>query len=96
MSTSHDPDASEVVQAAGRRGLGRRPVLRRWAALAWSAFLGAVLSLSVLLLMPEGWLDAPVDFRRLSLLFAGLWLLAAVPAASAMLLARHREPWSDA
>lgn len=85
--TDHaDPHSSEVVAVASARALGSRPVLRSVANVGWSAFLGASLSLVTVLLVPEDWLDPPVDFGRLSLLFLGLWTLALVPALSAVLL----------
>lgn len=84
-------EAEAIVRAAAARGLGASPALRCAANVGWSAFLGASLALIVLLLLPEGWLDAPVGFERLSLLFLGLWTLAVVPALSAALLARARR-----
>lgn len=83
---SEEADGAEVVAAATRRALGSRPALRCAANVGWSAFIGASLALVVMLLVPEGWLDAPVEFGRLSLLFLGLWTLAVVPALSAALL----------
>lgn len=94
--TREAPDADEIVQAASRRGLGRRPALRCAANVGWSAFLGASLALIVMLMVPEGWLDPPVGIERLSLLFLGLWTLAVVPALSAVLLARAQRADSRA
>lgn len=91
-----EPDAAQIVAAAAGRGLGRRPGLRCAATVAWSAFIGATLALIVLMLVPEGWLDAPVGFERLSLLFLALWTLASVPALSAALLTCGRDPRRDA
>lgn len=85
---TQEADGAEVVSAATRRALGSRPALRCAANVGWSAFIGASLALIVMLLVPEGWLDAPVEFGRLSLLFLGLWTLAVVPALSAALLSR--------
>jgi hypothetical protein len=83
-----DAEGAEMIAAARRRGLGSRPALRCAANVGWSAFIGASLALITMLLVPEGWLDAPVEFGRLSLLFLGLWTLALVPALSAALLSR--------
>ena len=90
-----EADGAEVVAAATRRALGSRPALRCAAIVGWSAFIGASLALIVLLLVPEGWLDAPVEFGRLSLLFLGLWTLALVPAVSAALLSSCGRTISD-
>lgn len=81
-----DPDAEAITDHAARRGLGNNPRLRTAARVGWSAFIGASLALLILLLMPEGWFDAPLSFGRLSLLFFGLWWIALVPALSAALL----------
>jgi hypothetical protein len=90
MNTESDrdtePQGAEVIEAARNRALGSRPVLRCAANVGWSAFLGASLALIAMLLIPEGWLDAPVEFERLSVLFLGLWTMALVPALSAALL----------
>lgn len=96
MNPGDDPreaeaDADQILAAAASRGLGAHPRLRCAANVGWSAFLGASLALMVMLLVPEGWLDAPVGFGRLSLLFAALWTLAIVPALSAALLSRARK-----
>ena len=82
----HEPEGAAVVAAATARGLGSRPAMRRAANVGWSAFIGASLALVTMLMIPEGWLDAPVEFSRLSLLFLGLWTLALVPALSAAIL----------
>lgn len=87
-----DASAAEaIVMMAASRGLGRRPRLRSAASVGWSAFMGASLTLIVMLLVPEDWLDPPVGFERLSLLFVSLWTLAVVPALSATLLSRSRH-----
>lgn len=91
-----DPSGAEVVEAASARALGSRPALRCAANVGWSAFIGASLALICMLLVPEGWLDAPVGFERLSLLFLGLWTVALVPALSAALLSRGAGRQSDA
>lgn len=92
-----DPEeANSIVEQAAGRGLGSRPTLRCAANVGWSAFIGASLALIVMLLLPEGWLDTPVGFERLSLLFVGLWTLAVVPALSAVLLGRDRRGRADA
>lgn len=95
MDPQPDPESVEVVAAARARALGSRPALRCAANVGWSAFIGASLALVVMLLVPEGWLDAPVEFGRLSLLFLGLWTLALVPALSAALLSRAAGRRSD-
>lgn len=95
-ATPDDPDADQIIRAAAARGLGGKPALRCAANVGWSAFLGASLALIIMLLVPEGWLDPPVGFERLSLLFLGLWTLAVVPALSAALLARSRRRDPDA
>jgi hypothetical protein len=91
-----DPIGEDLVAAASSRALGSRPALRCAANVGWSAFIGASLALITMLLVPEGWLDAPVEFERVSLLFLGLWTLALVPALSAALLSRTPEGRSDA
>ena len=96
LDPESDPPGAEVVAAATARGLGSRPALRCAANVGWSAFIGASLALVAMLLVPEGWLDAPVELGRLSLLFMGLWALAVVPALSAALLSRSAGRRSDA
>ena len=98
MSDEHEPDLQEdhIVAQAATRGLGGSPRLRQAAAVGWSAFLGASLALVIMLLVPEGWLDPPVGFARLSLLFLGLWTLAVVPALSAALLLAGQGGKGDA
>lgn len=91
-----DSQADDIVRHAADRGLGRNPRLRFAVGVSWSAFLGASLALVVLMLMPEGWLDAPVGFERLSLFFLALWTLAIVPALSAAMLCRRRGRDTDA
>ena len=81
-----DLQGVELIAVAKARAVGARPRLRCAANVGWSAFIGASLALVTMLLVPEGWLDAPVEFSRLSLLFLGLWTLALVPALSAALL----------
>lgn len=83
-----EPHAQVIVEAAATRGLGRRPLAREMFAVAWSAALGASLSLLVLLLMPEDWMETPVGFERLAIAFTVLWVLALVPALSQALLSR--------
>lgn len=85
----HDPDgpdAGAIVLRAASRGLGSSPRLRGVAAVLWSAFVGASVSLLVILLVPEDWLDPPVGLGRLTAVFGVLFLLALVPAISAALL----------
>lgn len=95
LNTKHDqdddPSADEITHAAAARGLGSRAQLRTAANVSWSAFIGASLSMLILLLIPEGWLDAPLTFDRLTLLFFGLWALALVPALFAALLSSHTD-----
>ena len=91
-----DVDAEHIVRAAATRGLGSSPLLRGAATVTWSAFIGATLALIVMLLVPEGWLDPPVGFERLSLLFLGLWTLCMVPALCAALLCHSRTDDKDA
>ncbi len=76
----HREDAAALVRAAATRGLARRHGWRLFASVLWSGFLGATVSLVVVLLMPEGWLDPPVDLGALSAMFALMWALALVPA----------------
>ena len=91
-----EPHADEITRAAAARALGASPRLRAAANVGWSAFIGASLALVILLLMPEGWLDAPVTFGRLTLLFFSLWVIAVVPALSAALLAAGGGGGADA
>lgn len=96
MDDENGPSAAQIVRHAASRGLGARPALRSAANVAWSAFIGAALALVVMLLVPEGWLDPPVGFERLSLMFLFMWTLAVVPALSAVLLCRSRPENHDA
>ncbi len=79
-------DAAALVQAAATRGLAHRRGWRLFASVLWSGFLGATVSLMVVLLMPEGWLDPPMGLGTLSAVFALLWVLALVPAFMQALL----------
>jgi hypothetical protein len=74
------------------KGLRNSRSLRSVFAIGWSAFLGTSLSLLVLLMMPEGWLDSPLRPSRLGFAFALLWVLALVPATFAALLCGRRQP----
>lgn len=94
--TDEEPGAQEIVENAAARVLGRRPRLRELAAIAWSAFLGASVSLLAVLLVPDGWFDAPLGFERLAVVFVLLWILAMIPAASQALLSRRAPGKSDA
>lgn len=96
MNDDDEPTAEQIVRNAASRGLGARPALRCAANVGWSAFIGATLALVVMLLAPEGWLDPPVGFGRLSLMFLFMWTLAIVPALSAVLLSRSPEGGSHA
>jgi hypothetical protein len=62
-------------------------LLRRAGALLWSAFLGGVCSIGVILSLPDHWLGQGGGLRELSLLFFVCWALALVPALAAQLLA---------
>lgn len=73
-------DAAALVRDAGRRGLARAPRLRLFVSVVWSGFIGATVALAVMLLVPESWLEPPVDLGTLSAVFALLWTLAIVPA----------------
>lgn len=84
--------ASARRSADSWKGLKNSRSLRSVFAVGWSAFLGASLSLLVLLMMPEGWLDSPVRPSRLGFAFALLWVLALVPATFAALLCGRRQP----
>jgi hypothetical protein len=72
------------------RLLDRDWIARRFAALLWSAFIGGVCSLAVLLTLPLSWFEPGAGIGALSLLFFLLWALALVPAAAAALLADRR------
>lgn len=88
MSAEHEPTEHEL-----RNPLRLRGTPRVAAVLLWSSFLGATLSLTALLMLPEGWFDAPMSHGRLTCSFAIVWLLALVPAlAAAALLLRPEKP----
>lgn len=89
----HEPsvDAMALVRDAAQRGLARSRGLRLFASVVWSGFLGATAALAVVLLVPEGWLDPPVDLGTLSAVFALLWVLAIVPAFFQALLSAPPE-----
>lgn len=84
-------DADHILQQAARRGLGPRPRLRYFAALAWCSFLGAVAMMAVWLFLEPEWHDAPLSFQRLAVTFALCLGLAALPAWMMMLLCAPNE-----
>ena len=72
-----------------RTDLGRSPKLRQVATVGWSTFLGASLALTVWLMLPADWLEAPLSMARLASTFGICLVLALVPALSQALLC-HR------
>ena len=81
------------TEAYARRGLGRHRRLRALAAVLWSSFLGATLSMITLQLLPRDWALPPRTLDGAGWTFLALWLLAFVPTAlAAVLFMPHREP----
>ncbi|HKY93623.1 MAG TPA: hypothetical protein VJM11_21395 [Nevskiaceae bacterium] len=79
-----------VRDGATPRGLDTRPRLRVFATIVWSSFLGASFGMLGVLLMPEGWFDAPIPLGHLARSFAFLCVLAFVAAGSQALLMMPR------
>lgn len=78
--------AAQILHHAGRRALGSRRRLRRFATLAWSAFVGAVAMMLLWLFLEPEWHETPLSFARLALTFAMCLVLAAIPALMMMSL----------
>lgn len=76
-----DDDADAITRAARGRALGRSPRLRRFSAVLWSAFLGAVCATLALLLAPESWIPLSLDRARITGVFFVEWALMSIPAA---------------
>lgn len=81
-----EPDADLIVGVSARRGLGSRPGLRRFAAISWSAFLGASCTLPVWLLVGDDCLHTPVSLGRIAGAFVVCYALALIPAGAMSLL----------
>lgn len=89
------PDNGRVLAAGPAPTLHRRSGLRRATGVGVSAFVGAGLTLVLMLSIPNGWFDAPFGVTRRSLACMGLWTLAIVPALSVVMLGRRRRPGRD-
>lgn len=85
--TPERDEAEAIMRGARRRGLGARPLLRRAAAVLWSAFLGAVVGVGALALAPEDAQPPTLDEQGWALTFGLVWLLCLIPALSASVLA---------
>jgi hypothetical protein len=85
-----EEDAGPWSSGFAARGLGRRPRLRRLSVLLWSSFVGAALSTTVLLLLPENWSLPLPELGGIGITFLLMWLLAMVPALFAAVLTAPR------
>lgn len=74
------------------RALALRPALRRICVLLWASFLGAVLMLLAVLLLPETLPLPPASPTHQALFFGLAWLLSLVPATIAGVLIVTEAP----
>lgn len=81
------PEVPHEDHGPSRRALDDRPLLRRVSTVVWASFLGAAVSMTVLLLIPDRITLPPTTPRDGALIFVGLWLLAVIPAWFASVLA---------
>lgn len=85
------PGEPQELPRATPGALDRRPLLRLIAAVLWSAFFGAAIGIVALLMLPMMFWEPPMDEAHLAWLFAVMFVIALIPAASAALLARPPE-----
>lgn len=74
------------------RALAARPALRRLCVLLWASFLGAVLMLLSVLLLPDSLPLPPASPTHQALFFGLAWLVSLLPATVAGVLLMDESP----